>query len=100
MDLIIRRTGLLEIDFAPLDQVDFYIQDSTRTWIKMTAGDLLPLRARDVLHRHPVFSFTLSQGQTQTIYLHIKTISSVQVPAIIWNQERFSRASSHIQTLN
>ena len=35
---------LLEIDFAPLDQVDFYIQDSTDNWNKMTAGDRLPLR--------------------------------------------------------
>ena len=91
---------LLEIDFAPLDRVDFYVQDSTGNWIQMTAGDLLPMRVRDVLHRHPVFSFNLSQGQTQAIYLHIKTISSVQVPAVIWSQERFARASYHIQIIN
>jgi signal transduction histidine kinase len=91
---------LLEIDFAPLDQVDFYIQDSTSNWIQMTAGDLLPMRVRDVLHRHPAFPFNLNQGQTQTIYLHIKTISSVQVPAIIWSQERFERATYHIQIIN
>src|SRR5688572_32406425 len=91
---------LLEIDFAPLDKVDFYIQDSTSTWIHMTAGDLLPLRVRDVLHRHPVFPFKLSPGQTQTIYLHIKTISSVQVPAIFWTQKEFAQASYHIQIIN
>ena len=91
---------LLEIDFAPLDKVDFYIQDSSSRWVHMTAGDLLPLQARDVLHRHPVFPFQISQGKTQTIYLHIKTISSVQVPAIIWNQKEFARASYHTQIIN
>ena len=91
---------VLQIDFAPLDQVDFYIRDSTDNWIKMTAGDLFPLSGRDVLHRHPVFPFQLRQGEAQTIYLHIKTISSVQVPAIIWDQEKFVRASYHVQILN
>ncbi|HZI24623.1 MAG TPA: sensor histidine kinase [Chryseolinea sp.] len=91
---------LLEIDFAPLDQVDFYIQDSTAKWVHMTGGDLLPLRVRDVTHRHPVFPFTLQVDQTQTVYLHIKTISSVQVPAIIWSQKEFAQASYHIQIIN
>ncbi|HEX6226705.1 MAG TPA: sensor histidine kinase [Chryseolinea sp.] len=91
---------LLEIDFAPLDQVDFYIQDSTSRWIQMTAGDLLPLQARDVLHRHPVFPFSLGAGQSQVIYLHVKTISSVQVPAILWSQKKFAQASYHIQIIN
>ena len=59
------------------------------------------MRVRDVLHRHPVFPFNLSQGQTQTIYLHIKTISSVQVPAIIWSQEGIcSSLSYHIEIIN
>src|SRR5688572_25014966 len=91
---------LLEIDFSPLDHVDFYVQDSTEHWIQMTAGDLLPLAERDVLHRHPVFPFTISKGEKQLIYLHIKTISSVQVPAIIWSQKEFAQASYHIQILN
>src|SRR6187455_762290 len=38
---------LLEIDFSPLDYVDFYIQDSTGAWTNMTAGDMRPLQARD-----------------------------------------------------
>ncbi|HYI76511.1 MAG TPA: sensor histidine kinase [Chryseolinea sp.] len=103
MELINNSTEtewLLEVDFAPLDQVDFYIQDSTAKWVHMTGGDLLPLRVRDVSHRHPVFPFTLQVGQTQTVYLHIKTISSVQVPAIIWSQKEFAQASYHIQIIN
>jgi two-component system, sensor histidine kinase LadS len=93
------KDWLLEIDFAPLDQIDFYMQDST-VLIHKTAGDLLPLQARDVLHRHPVFPFELKKDQTQTIYLRVKTISAVQVPAILWNQEAFEQASYHIQIFN
>ena len=91
---------LLEIDFSPLDYVDFYVQDATGAWIHMTAGDMRPLEARDVLHRHPIFPFTLSQGETRSIYLHIKTISAVQVPVIIWNRTEFAQASYHIQLIN
>jgi two-component system, sensor histidine kinase LadS len=90
---------LLEIDFAPLDQVDFYMFDSTGM-VHKTAGDLLPQHARDVLHRHPVFPFVLKQNQSQIIYLRVKTISAVQVPAILWNQEAFEQASYHIQIFN
>jgi signal transduction histidine kinase len=91
---------LLEIDFAPLDLVDFYIRDSSEHWIHRTAGDRLPLNVRKIPHRHPVFSFDIGQGETKTIYLHIKTISSVQVPAVVWNQEKFALASYHIQITN
>lgn len=91
---------LLEIDFAPLDLVDFYIQDSSLQWIQNTAGDRLPLKVRRIPHRHPVFAFEIDQGESRTIYLHIKTISSVQVPAVIWDQDRFALTSYHIEIIN
>lgn len=91
---------LLEIDFAPLDLVDFYIRDSANQWIHRTAGDQLPLNVRNIPHRHPVFAFEIDKAETKTIYLHIKTISSVQVPAVFWSQERFALASYHIEITN
>lgn len=92
---------LLEVAYAPLDQLDFYIQDNASgTWLHKTAGDLQPIAVRDLQHRHPLFAFQLAPGKSQTIYLRVKTISSVQLPVTIWSREAFLQASFHIQIIN
>ncbi len=92
---------LLEVAYAPLDQLDFYIQDdSSGQWLHKTAGDLQPIAARDLRHRHPVFAFNLPPGAREVIYLRVKTISSIQLPVTIWSREAFLQASFNIQIIN
>ncbi|MEJ1239040.1 sensor histidine kinase [Chryseolinea sp. T2] len=91
---------LMEINFSPLDRVDFFIQDETGAWTHKISGDTFPIEIRDELHRHPVFGFSFQQGEQRTIYLRVHTTSSVQVPIVFWTKEEFSRVSSHIQWLN
>ena len=91
---------LLEINFSPLDKVEFFIQDAQGNWIHKVSGDTYPIEVRDEMHRHPVFAFDIPQGEQRIVYLNVHTTSSVQVPIVFWTKERFFHASTHTQWLN
>ena len=91
---------LLEVAYSPLDQIDVYFIDSDGSYIHKTAGDHYPIDQRDLQHRHPVFSFNIERGQTQDVYVRVKTISSVQVPITFWHREGFLKTQYKVQLLN
>ncbi|MEO7988027.1 MAG: sensor histidine kinase [Chryseolinea sp.] len=95
------KDWLLEIPFAPLDQVDFYVQpDSGSAWMHKVSGDIFPMSGKDVHHRNPVFAFSILPGTQKTIYLSVKTVSSIQVPITLWQSNGFFQASNRIQIIN
>src|SRR6185436_16741318 len=95
------KDWLLEVPFAPLDQVDFYVQsDSGSVWTHKVSGDIFPMSGKDVHHRNPVFAFSILPGTQKTIYLSVKTVSSVQVPITLWQSNGFFQASNRIQIIN
>lgn len=91
---------LMEINFSPLDKVEFFIQNESGEWVHKVSGDTFPIEIRDEMHRHPVFEFTLPPGAQRTVYLRVETTSSVQVPIVFWTKDEFSQSSSHLQWLN
>lgn len=90
---------LLEVAFAPLDSVDFYFHNDT-AWIHKTAGDQLPMSVRDVLYPHPVFLFKVPQGEKATLFLRVRSTSSIQVPVFVWKHNSFITKSVTAQVLN
>jgi two-component system, sensor histidine kinase LadS len=91
----------MEIPYAPLDRIDFYIQpDSGSVWQHKVNGDIFPISERDLPHRQPIFKFTIKSNRTKIVYLRVKTISSVQVPVIFWTPEEFQIASYKTQLIN
>ena len=91
----------MEIPYAPLDQIDFYLQpDSGSAWLHKVNGDIFPISERDLPHRHTIFNFTIQPNQTKTVYIEVTTISSVQVPVIFWTIESFQIASYKTQIIN
>ncbi len=97
----LNKDWLLEIPFAPLDQVDFYLEpDSGSVWTHKVSGDIFPMSGKDVNHRNPVFAFTVSPETQRTIYLRVKTVSSLQVPITLWQSNGFLQASNRIQIIN
>ncbi|MBT1690723.1 sensor histidine kinase [Dawidia soli] len=92
---------MMEVSYAPLDHIDFYIaSDSSLTWVHKVAGDTLPISARTLRHRHPVFSFSLQPGESQSIYLRVQTVSSVQMPVTFWHRRAFLNGIYNIQLVN
>jgi signal transduction histidine kinase len=92
---------LLEIAYAPLDIIDFYIlTDSSLVPEHKVSGDRLAISTRDVPHRHPIFSFSIAPGESRTVYLRLSTISSVQLPVTIWRPINFYTTSFNVQIVN
>lgn len=91
---------LLEVPYAPLDQIDFYLVDSDSTIKHKVSGDHFPIAERDLAHRHPIFAFSLLSGESTVIYLRVQSISSVQVPLTFWHRDAFLKTSYSIQLFN
>jgi len=91
---------LLEVAYAPLDQIDFYIQEADGTVIHKVSGDHYPIAERDISHRHPIFAFNISPNESKTIFLRVQSISSVQVPVTFWNRNAFLKTSYKVQLFN
>lgn len=91
---------LMEVAYAPLDQIDFYVVGSDGNLIHKVSGDHFPIAQRDLAHRHPIFAFSITPGESTVIYLRVQSISSVQVPITFWHRDAFLKTSYSIQLLN
>jgi signal transduction histidine kinase len=90
---------LMEIDFAPLDSIDFFIH-SDSGWVHKTDGDVYPISERDINHRQPIFAVQFPEGKTTQIFLRVNTTSSLQLPLVLWQSTEFVHASFKIQLFN
>src|SRR5690242_6655085 len=91
---------LLEVAYAPLDQIDFFIQNADGTFLHKVSGDHYPIADRDLQHRQPIFAFDFPAGESKTIYLRVQSISSVQVPVTFWNRDAFQQTTYKVQLFN
>lgn len=91
---------LLEVPFSALDQVDLYVLYPNNKLVHKKAGDKYPISLRDVPHQHIVFRLQLPPRTAASVYLRIKSTSSLQVPVHLWHEESFFRESGNIQIIN
>ncbi|EQB39315.1 hypothetical protein M947_07600 [Sulfurimonas hongkongensis] len=76
-----RKEWWLSIDYPLLDFVDVYLLDANNQLIShKKSGDLYPLYERDIKHHNLVFSLTNNSTETHTLYVKVKTSSSMLVP--------------------
>ncbi len=95
------RDWLLEVSYAPLDQIDFFLQpDSGSVFTHKVSGDMFPISIRDIPHRHSVFTFSILPGKSKIIYLRVKSTSSLQIPIHLWHNNAFIWMSFKVQILN
>ncbi|HEY3403554.1 MAG TPA: sensor histidine kinase [Ohtaekwangia sp.] len=91
---------LIEVAYAPLDRIDLYVVKNDSILHHKTSGDHYPVSQHDVAHRQPIFKFNISQGDQQTIYFRVQSISSIQIPVTIWQRDAFAKASYQVQIVN
>lgn len=91
---------LLEVAYAPLDKIDLFIESDSGHVLHKVVGDVFPMSRHEIRHPQPIFAFSILPHETKTIYLRIETISSVQVPVILWQYDQFFRSNAHIQIFN
>ena len=73
----------LEIQYPPLDRVEFFVLDKELIVHHRILGDGQPFFDRDYLIRHYMVKFDLPDQQQRTVYLKVDTSSSVSVPIIL-----------------
>jgi signal transduction histidine kinase len=91
---------IVEIGYAPLDDIHVYVQDTTGGWTVKKGGDLYPISEREFYYRNPVFKVSLPTNADTWMYLRVNTISSVQVPVVLWSNDEFHSASFQTQIIN
>jgi diguanylate cyclase (GGDEF)-like protein len=78
------RMWILEIDYPPLDQIEIYAPmrdtDGAMRYRMRKGGDFLPYSAREIQSNNYLFPLDLPQNSVQTIYLRVRSESSVTVP--------------------
>jgi HPt (histidine-containing phosphotransfer) domain-containing protein len=89
------RQWILELEYAPLDFIELHVVRGNGTVLLKTAGDRLPFAARDIEYRTSNFTLSTEAHESLTVYLHIRSESSIQGPIILWSPQRFIEKASH-----
>ncbi len=84
---------LLEVAYPPLDRLELYVArgDRGQGFSHQVGGDRRPFTEREIKHRHPVFQLRIPAHATRTVYLRVKTESSMQIPLTLWSPAAFMR---------
>jgi len=81
--------NLLEIGYAHLDHIRFFLLENGKVASTATAGDQLPFLDRPVHYRNFLFRFDHAPEASQTILLEIRTSGAMQVPVTLWHDKDF-----------
>ncbi|MFI3157534.1 MAG: diguanylate cyclase [Methylococcaceae bacterium] len=93
--LTLRNTGglplerILEIGYARLADVQFHQPRADGTYQSLTTGSLMPFATRPYKNRFFVFPLMLPAHSEQVYYLRLQAMSSILVPARLWEAQAF-----------
>lgn len=82
---------LVEVSYAVLDHVAFFLVDNGVPKDFYYTGDNRPFWKRPYPHQTFVFPVLLQPGQNTDLYIKVSSSSSVQIPITIWSPEAFHR---------
>lgn len=91
----------LEFDYPLMDKLEIWSQDQQGNWInpQKTIGDKVPFAERTFFYRNPIFTIQLAPEETRTYFIKIDTESSIQFPAILYNQTSLSKHITNTEIL-
>ncbi|MEY2689666.1 MAG: hypothetical protein RL375_3865 [Pseudomonadota bacterium] len=73
---------MLDVDYAPLDQVDIYVLDGQRLEHQAHLGDLIPMAERPMPARSHVLALDLPRGSERVLLLRLQSTGTLIAP--IW----------------
>lgn len=85
------RSWWMEVGWPLLDRVEVALYNHvTGEWhSRRTMGNLLPLEARPLQHRHFLFPLILPPGEPNTVYIRVETRGALLVTMDLWQQNAF-----------
>ncbi|MGO1460876.1 MAG: EAL domain-containing protein [Marinobacter sp.] len=85
---------LLEVAYAHLDYIAFYLIENGELTNTIITGDLYPFTQRPILNRHFLFPFSTDTPADRKIFLEIHTTGTLQAPLALWNTQAFFEHAS------
>ncbi|MCA3866903.1 MAG: histidine kinase, partial [Burkholderia sp.] len=85
---------LLELRSSLLNDVTLYVPQPGGGYRRHVAGDRMPVAQRDVAYRNPVFRVDLPAGQPVTLYLRIRSTSTMSFSMVLWSPDAFISSTS------
>lgn len=80
---------ILEHSFPLIDNIQFYIFKNAGEWEERQTGDIFSFKQREFKNRNFLFDIELSPKQARTIYLRMKTTSSLQIPLKLYQKNTY-----------
>ncbi len=80
---------LLEIPYAPLDDLQFFQQMEDGSVEAYQAGDTKPFGQRAIKHINPVFPIKSGADEASTLYLRVASAGTIRIPLVVWADKAF-----------
>lgn len=84
---------ILELAYAPLDDVELYMVSENGSISKQVSGDSYSTELKEIKVPNPTFKIDLENHTTTEFFIRVKSTSSLQVPVKIWQPEQFTENS-------
>ena len=89
----------LELRSALLNEATLFIPQGDGRYEQRAAGNHPPFAGRDVAYRNPVFRLDLPADQPMTLYLRVRSSSTMTFALILWSPDAFVAATGAEQLL-
>lgn len=80
---------LLEIPYAPLDDVQFFQRLANGKTQSFQAGDTEAFSLRPIRHFTPIFPIKSIAGEPATVYLRVASSGTLRIPLVVWEDKAF-----------
>lgn len=87
------RNWLVEIGNGVLADLRLYERAGTGTWREHQAGTDIPRSNWDLDYRAPVFHLDLTEPGRHTVWLRVRTRTSLSAQVLLWRPQRFEAGS-------
>jgi len=89
-----RSRWVLEIDYAPLNEVDVHVVSDGRPVAHHRLGNALPFDQRPMQSRAHAVTLDLPAGQSHELFLRVHSTSSLLVPLRLYREDAFLQHES------
>ena len=79
----------LVLDYPPLDEVELFRYNDSQLIDTQITGDHIDLSKKLFYNRKPVF---LLSGEESHLLIRVKTVSTLQLPIIVYNMEKYNQS--------
>lgn len=80
---------LIELSYALLDEVDFYLIQNGKVIKRVQTGDQRSMQQRAIYHRHFLLPVDIPAQGERLLLMRVKTMGSLQLPLTLWDLSEF-----------